>query len=144
MHGIPPAALVAVCLLATPAFAEELAGPFVADVVRVIDGDTFQARVHIWLGQELVTAVRLRGIDAPELRGACDSERVAAVAARDHLAALLGSGPVQVSAISRDKYGGRVDAAVRLPSGEDAAAAMLSAGHVQPSQRGHRDPWCPP
>ncbi|MFN3076542.1 MAG: thermonuclease family protein [Alphaproteobacteria bacterium] len=144
MSGFHSAALVAACWLATPAFAEELAGPYSADVVRVIDGDTFQACVHIWLGQELVTNVRLRDIDAPELRGACEAEREAALAAHDHLAALLGSGPVQVSAIGRDKYGGRVDAAVRLPSGEDVAAIMLSAGHARPSQRGHREPWCVP
>jgi hypothetical protein len=38
-----------------------------ADVLRVIDGDTFEARVRIWSGFEITTRVRLRAIDAPEL-----------------------------------------------------------------------------
>ena len=36
------------------------------DVVRTIDGDTFEARVHLEPGLDLNTRVRLRGIDAPE------------------------------------------------------------------------------
>ena len=36
------------------------------DVVRTIDGDTFEARVHLWPGLDMTTRVRLRGIDAPE------------------------------------------------------------------------------
>jgi endonuclease YncB( thermonuclease family) len=35
-----------------------------AQVLRVIDGDTFDARVRIWPGMEAVTRVRLRGVDA--------------------------------------------------------------------------------
>jgi endonuclease YncB( thermonuclease family) len=37
------------------------------DVIRTIDGDTFEAWVHLWPGLDLSTRVRLRGIDAPEL-----------------------------------------------------------------------------
>lgn len=63
--------IVALLLAALPvSAAEELPGPFAADVVRVIDGDTFLARVHLWLGLALSTRVRIRGIDAPELKGA--------------------------------------------------------------------------
>ena len=39
------------------------------DVVRTIDGDTFEARVLLWPGLEMTTHVRLRGIDAPERKG---------------------------------------------------------------------------
>jgi endonuclease YncB( thermonuclease family) len=52
----------------------EFAGPFQAELVRVIDGDTFEARVRIWFGQEITTLVRIRGIDAPELKARCGSE----------------------------------------------------------------------
>ena len=77
-------------LAASPAAeAKDLPGPYSATVTRVIDGDTFEARIHIWLGQESLTLVRLRGIDAPELRGKCPNESEAAKAARDHLAVLL-------------------------------------------------------
>ncbi|KAF0114018.1 MAG: nuclease [Rhodospirillaceae bacterium] len=107
------AALGAVCLLATPAWAEELAGPFQAEVLRIIDGDTFVGRVHVWLGLFQTTRVRLRGFNAPELPGA------AGTAARDRLAAVIGGGNVWLSGVRPDKYGGRVDAFVRLSTGED-------------------------
>src|SRR5262249_6058564 len=51
-----------------------------ADVLRVIDGDTFEAQVHVWPGMEITTKVRLRDIDAPELRAHCSQERVRAEA----------------------------------------------------------------
>lgn len=134
--------LLAACLSTSPAFAEELAGPYPADVVRVIDGDTFEARVRIWLGQDLTVLVRIRDIDAPELHGGCPGEPKAAAAARDHLAALLGSGPVSLVNIRHDKFARRIDAAVRLSSGTDVGAAMLGAGHARASHRG-RLSWCP-
>jgi endonuclease YncB( thermonuclease family) len=37
----------------------------VTDVLRVIDGDTFEARIRIWPGHDVTTKVRLRDIDAP-------------------------------------------------------------------------------
>lgn len=53
-----------------------------AEVVRVLDGDTFEARVRIWPGMDVTIKIRLRGIDAPELHARCDDERVKALAAR--------------------------------------------------------------
>jgi endonuclease YncB( thermonuclease family) len=44
------------------------------DIIRTIDGDTFEARVHLWPGLEMTTKVRLRGIDAPELKTSCAQE----------------------------------------------------------------------
>ena len=34
------------------------------EVIRVVDGDTFEARVRVWPGLDITTKVRLRGIDA--------------------------------------------------------------------------------
>ena len=58
-----------------------------AEVLRVIDGDTFEARVNLWPGLDITTRVRLRGIDAPEMKARCGEERVKAEAARDALRA---------------------------------------------------------
>ena len=44
-----------------------LHGGYPVEVLRVIDGDTFEARVRIWPGMDVTTKVRLRGIDAAEL-----------------------------------------------------------------------------
>src|SRR5690348_11392023 len=65
---------------------DRLDGPFAAEVVRAIDGDTLEVKVQIWLGQELTTSVRLRGIDAPEMKGRCQKEKDMARAAAGHLA----------------------------------------------------------
>ena len=52
------------------------------EVIRVIDGDTVEARVHLEVGRDLNTRIRLRGIDAPELKAACAQELRMAEAAR--------------------------------------------------------------
>ncbi|MEO5338879.1 MAG: nuclease, partial [Magnetospirillum sp. WYHS-4] len=83
-------ALLAALLWAMPAVAETLPGPYAAEILRVIDGDTFEARIRLWLNQDLVQKVRLAGIDAPELTGPCPE---AGRAARARLAELL-DGPV--------------------------------------------------
>jgi len=60
----------------TPALAQikpEIENPYAeyyATVVRVIDGDTLEVRVNLWPGLVAEYAVRVRDIDAPELRGA--------------------------------------------------------------------------
>jgi hypothetical protein len=65
-----------------------------AEVLRVIDGDTFEARVRIWSGFEINTRVRLRAIDAPELHARCASEYFKAEAARAALQRILSAGGV--------------------------------------------------
>src|SRR4051794_2110998 len=78
------------------------------DVVRTIDGDTFEARVHLSPGLDLTTRVRLRGIDAPERKAACAQELQLAEAAGEALRKLLGDGEVTIYNIGPDKYNGRV------------------------------------
>ena len=57
-----------------------MTGPFLALLLAVTDGDTFRARLEVWPGVEVVTAVRLRGIDTPEIKGKCPAEKAAAQA----------------------------------------------------------------
>ena len=90
------------------------------DVIRTIDGDTFEARVHLSPGLDLTTRVRLRGIDAPELKASCPQELQMAEAATDALRALLGEGEVTISNIGPDKYNGRVDADVATEQQPDS------------------------
>lgn len=119
-----------------------LPGPVEARVVRVIDGDTFLADVHVWPGHTVRVSIRLRGIDAPEMRGACASERAAASRARDKLVLLLGEGPVLVTNVGGGKYYGRVLADVAGPDGGQAAAALLRKGLVRPYSGGRRVSLC--
>ncbi len=127
--------------VATPVSASS---SYPAEVLRVIDGDTFEARVRIWPGLEVTTSVRLRDIDAPEMRARCASAREQAQAARTALAALLDAGGVGLRAVGLDKYGGRVLASVSTAAHADVGMALLSAGHARSYHGGRREPWCPP
>ena len=121
-------------------------GPMPADVLRIIDGDTFQAQVQVWFGQEVRSAIRIRGFDAPELHAGCADEKKMALAATDMLRDILASGPVTLHDIAPDKYFGRVVATVhvRLSDGgeTDVAQMMLAAGHGRPYAGGKRGAWC--
>ena len=116
-------------------------GPVRAQVLRVVDGDTFDANARIWLGQALEVRVRIVGIDAPELHARCELERGRAEAARDFLARRIEGGEVTLSSVCYDKYGGRVDAIVADASG-DIARALLKAHLVRPYEGGRRSGWC--
>jgi len=112
------------------------------DVLYTVDGDTFGARVHLWPGLDMTTKVRLRGIDAPELKAQCADELKRAEAATEALRTLLAEGGVTIFDIGPDKYQGRVvaDAATRrTPS---VSAALLAAGHARAYDGGHRNGWC--
>jgi endonuclease YncB( thermonuclease family) len=113
-----------------------------AQLVRVLDGDTFEARVHVWPGIDITTKVRLRGIDAPELRARCPDERRKAEAARDALADMLNAGDITVLRIGLDKYGGRVLADAATRSVPDISAAMLATSLARPYAGGKRQSWC--
>jgi micrococcal nuclease len=134
------AALAALPALAGPG--KELAGPVPATVVEVTDGDTLVVRAHIWIGQEVETSIRLSGVDTPELHGKCDEEKARARDARDFTEKLTGGGPVFLTGIRPDKYGGRVDASVRTSDGTDLAAALIKAGLARPYGGERRKGWC--
>ena len=51
-----------------------------AEVLRVIDADTLEARVHLWLGMNVITLVRVKGVDAPERFGRAKCAREAELA----------------------------------------------------------------
>jgi endonuclease YncB( thermonuclease family) len=112
------------------------------DVIRTIDGDTFEARVHLSPGSDVTTRVRLRGIDAPELKAACPQELQMAEAASRALRDLLGQGEVAIYHIGPDKYNGRIDADVATRRTENVSAALLAAGHARSYNGGHRSGWC--
>lgn len=112
------------------------------DVIRTIDGDTFEARVHLSPGLDVTTRVRLRGIDAPELKAQCDKEFRMAEAARYALQRLLADGEVAIYNIGPDKYQGRVDADVATRRTPNVSSALLAGGFARSYDGGHRSGWC--
>ncbi len=97
------------------------------DVIRAVDGDTFEARVHLWPGLDMTTRVRLRGIDAPELKGGCSQELDMARIASDALTAMLAQGEVTIFNIGPDKYNGRVVADASTKQTPNVSADMRAA-----------------
>lgn len=111
----------------------QIKGPVAAEVVKVIDGDTVLVEAMPWPDHRVSTYVRLRGIDAPELRSKCPAFREAALKAKSELANLMaGHVTVQLTAISGDKYFGRVVADLTLVDGSRPADRLLAVGLAAP------------
>ncbi len=123
---------------APPAVAAGGFDAYPADVIRVIDGDTFEARVRVWPGLAVETKVRLRNIDAPELHARCADELAKAEAARSALQTMLAAGGVTLSRVGLDKYGGRVDAMVATRDTANVSAALLDGGFARSYGGGRR------
>jgi endonuclease YncB( thermonuclease family) len=125
-----------------PARFAPMAKVYPAEVIRVLDGDTFEARVRVWPGLDITTKIRLRGIDAPEMHARCPEERTMAEAARDALSALLAPGGVGVSHVSLGKYAGRVIADASAYNTANISEALFAAGHARRYDGGRRQSWC--
>lgn len=93
------------------------------EVVRVIDGDTFVARIDLGLDVSLVSHVRIQGLYAPEIRG---KSRPAGERSREALRVLLAKGDILVAPTGQMTFG-RVVAEV-WASGIDVDAAMIGMG----------------
>lgn len=117
-------------------------GPVEARVLEVLDGDTFLAEAIVWPGHAVRVNVRIRGIDAPEMKARCAAERLVAEKARDALAVLFHQGEVAISNISGAKYYGRVLADVTTADGRAVAPLLLGEKLVRPYDGGRRAPWC--
>ncbi len=132
-----------------PAPPRRMAGPYRAEAIRVVDGDTFEARLRIWFNQDVTVSVRLDGVDAPELRGRCERESRLAVEARAALGAILASGEVFVRDLHTDKYNGRAVARAIVVDraglfSDDVGGLLEAGGYARPYDGRARSPWCAP
>lgn len=115
-------------------------GPYPAQYVRAYDGDTVTLRITIWPALTKVESVRLAGIDTPEIRGDCDSEKRRAREARDFVRERLTDAELRVTISEIGKYGravGRITV-----DGEDLGQMLLDRGHARPYDGGQRLSWC--
>ena len=118
-----------------------LPGPFPFELVEVIDGDTFRARVDIWLGQSVTVKVRLKGVDTPEMHGKCAAEKKLARQAKDFAENWLRKNQVQLANVHYGTYAGRVLATAQIKNGDSLSAALLAENLAKP-YRGRRAKWC--
>ncbi len=102
--------------------------PYRTEVIRIVDGDTFEAWVTIWPNQVIRTFVRLRDVDTPELRSPCATEQALALKAHTTLTALLAGGAVTLHDVGPDAFGGRVDARVMVSGTVDVGETLAQRG----------------
>ena len=118
-----------------------LPGPFAFELLEVIDGDTFRARVAIWLGQGVTVKVRLQGVDTPEMNGKCAAEKKLARQAKAFAENWLRNNQVQLVNVHYGTYAGRVLATAQIKNGDSLSAALLAENLAKP-YRGRRAQWC--
>ena len=136
--------IVLLLTMSLPAMAAErsglrapIEGPVEAELISVIDGDTLLVEARPWPQHRVTVLVRIRGIDAPELKAKCETARRAAIRAKERLADLA-HGPIRLSNIAGDKYFGRVVADVATGDAEDVGASLLAQGLVRAYDGGRR------
>jgi len=76
-------------------------------VVKVYDGDTITIAAKLLYSKSQVYrfTVRLRGIDTPEIKGHCETEKAAAIVARDALHDKIFGKIVTLKNVGTEKYG---------------------------------------
>jgi micrococcal nuclease len=119
-------------------------GPYKAEVLRVIDGDTIEVNVYIWPDLTQTTKLRLRGVDTPESKGKKISlcEKKAGVAATQFTRKWLqGAHDITISDVAYGKFAGRMIGRI-LKGDADLGDALVKAGHAIPYHGGHRERWC--
>ncbi|MDE0743877.1 MAG: thermonuclease family protein [Woeseiaceae bacterium] len=114
----------------------------VTKVISVYDGDTF--RVDIDELSDIVgknIAIRILGIDTPEIKGQCEKEKQLAIKARDFTRHYLNNASsIQLSNLKRDKYF-RLLADVYV-DGKSLAAALLANNLAVRYSGNKKSSWC--
>ena len=118
-------------------------GPYLAMVVRVVDGDTVEVDVLLWPDLMQRIKLRLAGVNTPEKRGRGVSlcEKVAAKRATGFTRRFVRNvGQVIVSQVKLGKFAGRVLGKISV-NGRDLGDALVAAGLARPYSGGRRKAW---
>lgn len=97
---------------------------------RVVDGDTFDAKISLAPGHVWYKRIRILGVDTPELEGAT---KPAALAAKAFAETWLRRGEVTIAACKEDSFGRLLGDVTR--DGESLAQQLITAGHGKPYSR---------
>lgn len=133
---------ILVFLLSLSAQAKDYGNVTVSEITGIYDADTFRVNIEGYpaiAGQNV--SIRVKGVDAPEIRGACESEKVLAREAREYTARVLRSAEhVELRNIERGKYF-RILADV-YADGESLADGLIESGNARAYDGGKRLGWC--
>jgi endonuclease YncB( thermonuclease family) len=100
---------------------------YLAEVVRVIDGDSVVLFVDLGFGITIKTSVRLFGVNAPELNSEDLTLRELAKNAKERLSEMLPPG-TKVSVVSHKRKGRYVAELTHLDEGFDPAKLLVEEG----------------
>ena len=98
-------------------------------LLRVIDGDTIEARVDLGFYVETNITIRLYGINAPESRTKDLEEKARGLAAKSRLVDLLSSGEFVLNSQGTGKYGRWLG--VLFADGKNVNKTLLDEGHAE-------------
>lgn len=106
------------------------------------DGDTCYITVPSLPPELQKMSIRILGIDTPEIRGECESEKELAQQAKKLANKLFKEAKViELKDIDWDKYGGRILANVYL-DGELYSEKLISSGLAKPYFGDKKESWC--
>lgn len=133
--------LMALCF-AGAAQAKDYGTVLVSEITSIYDADTFRVNIKDYppiVGERV--SIRVNGVDAPEIRGKCESEKIAAQKAKQFtVAALRSAKTVELRNIERGKYF-RILADV-YTDGKNLAEGLIKSGHARAYDGGKREGWC--
>ena len=114
----------------------------VKEVTSIYDADTFRVNIKGYpaiAGERI--PIRVLGVDAPELRGKCESEKIKARQAKQFtVQALRSAKTIELHNIQRGKYF-RILADVYV-DGVSLADGLIKSGHARVYDGGKRFGWC--
>ena len=130
------------CLLSFTVYANGYGNITISKITSIYDADTFRVNINGYppIAGENVP-IRVKGVDAPEIRGKCESEKIAAQKAKQFTEQILRSAKLlELRNIERGKYF-RILADV-YADGKNLAAKLIEEGHARTYDGGKRLGWC--
>jgi len=130
------------CLFTLSVSAKDYGNVTVSEVTSIYDADTFRVNIEGYppiVGERI--SIRVLGIDAPEIRGKCESEKIKAREAKQYtVQALRSAKTIELRNIQRGKYF-RILADVYV-DGDNLAERLIKVGHARVYDGGKRLGWC--
>lgn len=137
--------LLALALLASPAFSEEERHIYEWKVLRVIDGDTVEIEApYLPAPLKPKLSIRVFGVDTPEKgwRGQCDKEKQLGAEASAFTKKLINEADkIEIELMKWDKFGGRVLGDVII-DGASLTALLISNGYAREYYGDKKQSWC--
>ena len=103
----------------------------VKEVLRIIDGDTLIINIDIGFNLTLSQTIRIKDIDAPELRTIDPLEKAQGIASRTFVENWLKEKSLIVQTYKDDKYGRMLGNFICNDTGKSLAEAMIAANHAK-------------